>query len=83
MSKYIFIYYILYMLHVVSAGGALQPKWDNRPTVVGRTQKQQGKQMMMMLIMMMMLLMMLMMLMMLLMLMVIKIMLKLDFSACI
>ena len=33
---------------MLAGGEVQQPKWDNRPTVVGRTQKQQGSQMMMM-----------------------------------
>ena len=31
---------------MLAGGEVQQPKWDNRPTVVGRTQKQQGSQMM-------------------------------------
>ena len=33
---------------MLAGGEVQQPKWDNRPTVVGRTQKQQGSQMMIM-----------------------------------
>ena len=39
---------ILMKILMLAGGEVQQPKWDNRPTVVGRTQKQQGSQMMMM-----------------------------------
>ena len=46
-TKILTILTILIIL-MIAGGEVQQPKWDNRPTVVGRTQKQQGGQMMMM-----------------------------------
>ena len=43
-TKILTILTILIIL-MLAGGEVQQPKWDNRPTVVGRTQKQQGSQM--------------------------------------
>ena len=47
-TKILTILTILMIILMLAGGEVQQPKWDNRPTVVGRTQKQQGGQMMMM-----------------------------------